>query len=556
MKTYTVHSEYKAQKNSVIDIIRLNNLIDINKYPVKDAWINVGGWQSWNPGFEVAPEKIQPSLTCHFIKGWNKYLVFPETSFRPSKNIVLGHFVIYLRWENFYLVFASVGNIYRTLPPVQFAVNRKDNSVTIEICDKGNKWKLNDITAEIEIFTASSYFECRDKLSEIFNSDYFGKIESLGKNPGGWESWYNHYSHINEKLILDDLETLTKTNNIISKGQYSSKIFQIDDGWEKALGDWNYRKDRFPNGLSPLISKIENEGYIPGLWIAPFIIDSRCQTAIDHPDWLLRAEKGNLVVAGYNPLWGKNGNFYCLDLSNDEVISYLDSLMDKIINEWGFRYIKLDFLYAGMLYGQYQNETAAYKIYSRAIKTLTEKNQTKDGKAVTYLGCGVPFELSFKYLPLSRIGCDTFEHWENKMLRLIKWNGRNEAYLNIKDTLGHAMWNKTIFACDPDVIFIRSENCSLSKEQKFLIAGINTLFGSQLMYSDDPGKAGPEEEKLTEEILDFINKYSEEEFGFEQKSEDVFKLFSRSGIYEGSINLKTSQFQIYKNKNDKIRSYN
>ena len=78
-------------------------------------------------------------------------------------------------------------------------------------------------------------------------------------------------------------------------------------------------------------------------------------------------------------------------------------------------------------------------------------------------------ELSFKHLPLSRIGCDTLEHWENKLLKKINWNGRNSAYLNLTDTIGHALTNKIIYSNDPDVIFIRNENCSLSKEEKLLI---------------------------------------------------------------------------------------
>ena len=106
-------------------------------------------------------------------------------------------------------------------------------------------------------------------------------------------------------------------------------------------------------------------------------------------------------------------------------------------------------------------------MYCRALKTITSRTTNLKGQEVFYLGCGLPFELSFKYLPLSRIGCDTQEKWKNPMLRLIKWNGRNEAYLNVKDTLGHAMWDKIIFANDPDVIFIRNNNCSLNKALKY-----------------------------------------------------------------------------------------
>ena len=446
MKSYTAHTNYHAETNSIIEKLRLSELVDIKEFDMSQAWINVGGWQSWNPGFEVAPGQQQPSLTNRLIKGWNNYLVFPNSAFKPNKNIVLGQFISYLRWGDFYLVFASVGNVSRVLPPVQFIFDRSQNTITIEICDKGNDWRRDDITAQIEIFTASSFFECKDKLREIFNSLHFAPISHLGKTPGGWESWYNHYANINEELILNDLEALTKTENVISKGSFSSRIFQIDDGWEQALGDWQPRTDHFANGLSPIVQKIEAADFIPGLWIAPFIIDARSKTATEHPDWLLRDSKQKLVTAGFNPLWGKHGNFYCLDLSRDDVIEHLNNLMKTVINEWGFRYIKLDFMYAGMLYGNYQTPTASYKIFNRAITTLTSRTKTKTGEPVAYLGCGIPFELSFKYTPLSRIGCDTYEHWVNKTARLLNWNGRNEAYLNLKDTLGHALWNNTVFA--------------------------------------------------------------------------------------------------------------
>ena len=535
MKTYTVHQDYLAKENSIIDIIHIDDFVDAKKYRVDNACINTGGWQSWNPCTDVRPGKKQLPLTCFGIKQWNSYLVFPESNYKPSNNCILGQFVSYLRWHDFYLVFASVGNVNGTLPPVQFIFNRKENTVSIEICDKGNEWKEGDITGRIEIFTADSYFDARDKLSSIFGNQHFKQLSHLGDNPGGWESWYNHYANINQNLVLEDLRKLSGTDNIISNGKYSSLIFQIDDGWEKALGDWKIREDRFPDGFADLTIQIENEHYIPGLWIAPFIIDSRSETATDHPDWLLHDNKGNLVPAGYNPLWGKDGTFYCLDLSRDDVIAHLDNVIDTAVNKWGFRYLKLDFLYAGMLYGNYAQKTASYKIYSRAIKTLTARTTTKSGSPVTYLGCGVPFELSFKYLPLSRIGCDTYEKWTNPLLRFIHWNGRNEAYLNVKDTLGHAMWNGTIFKNDPDVVFIREENCTLTDNQKYLIAGVGELFGSQFMYSDDPGKAGVAEKLMTQKILDFAEKYRNEDFGITQITDDFYKIYSKSGKYNGII---------------------
>lgn len=538
MLRYTAKENYSANSNSILDEINIQKYVDTSKYNLKNGWINVGGWQSWNPGFEIEPGKKQDSLKCHLIKGWNKYLIFPETEYAPSKNIVLGQFVTYIRWENFYLVFASIGNVNNLLPPVQFIFNRNKNTVLFEIYDKGNEWKTEDLQAEIKIFTAESYFECQKKLKEIFNCRQFDSIAHLGNSPSGWESWYNHYSNIDEKLILENLKALRASQNIISMGNFSSKIFQIDDGWEEALGDWYLRNDRFPNGFTNIVEKIDSAGYVPGLWLAPFIIDERSNTAKNHPEWILKDDKGNKVIAGFNPLWGKKGNFYCLDLTNEEVITHLSSLMERVINEWGFRYIKLDFLYAGMLYGSFKNKIPSYKAYTRAIEILTKIKETSDGKKVAYLGCGVPFEASFKYFPLTRIGCDTLEHWKNSKLRFINWNGRNEAYLNVKDTLGHALWNRTIFANDPDVIFIRENNCTLSKEEKKLIAFVNVMFGSQLMYSDDPGAGTSENEfNFTEEILDFYEAYKNENFGIRQISKDVYEIFNEAKTIKGLLDI-------------------
>ena len=71
MKTYTVHQDYFAKNNSIIDTLPLSAFVDSSKYNLADACINIGGWQSWNPCTEVMPGKKQLSLTCNFIKQWN-----------------------------------------------------------------------------------------------------------------------------------------------------------------------------------------------------------------------------------------------------------------------------------------------------------------------------------------------------------------------------------------------------------------------------------------------------------------------------------------------------
>ena len=529
MKEYFSKDNYLAKENTILDTIDLTPFLDSRK--IKDAFINVGAWQSWNPGFEIEPGKKQDSLKNFCIKNWNKWLVFPESKFKPSKKIVLSSFLSYLRFDNFYLLLMSVGNISNKLPPLQFIIDRKTAKVTLEIADKGKNWEKGELQAQIEIITASSFVNAKNTILA-----YFGR--QMQEKFLGWESWYNYYEKIDENKILSELNQINQSPNLIKlAGQEFpeyKKVFQIDDGWQISLGDWNCNTKLFPSGLKSLTQKIEENGYIPGIWCAPLIIDIRSKFAIEHPDYILRDKKGNLIKAGWNPRWGVNGIYYCLDLSHDGVQKHLKNLMNKIINEWGFRYIKLDFLFAGMLYGSFAKNNAAYENFHIVSKILTEIKKNNDGKDIYYLGCGMPMEMGFKNFPLSRIGCDTYEHWDNSFMRRIKWNGRASAYLNLKDTLGKALWNGTVFQCDPDVIFIRTNKCSLTLEEKKIIAFVNSVFGSQIMFSDNLNLT-TEEEKITLDILDVIKQYQKENFSIKYLGNDLYQVQSLN--YLGTIDL-------------------
>lgn len=566
MISYTSKTDYLAKRNTIVAELNIKELLKdnnsfseetISTFSASKAWINIGGWQSWNPGMEVEPGKKQLPLKCKIIKPFNEYLKFPGSKIKETRNIVIGHFITYLRWNDFYLCFASAGNINNTLPPVQYVINRKKNLIQIQLCDINKNWKKNELQAEIEIFTAKSYFELKEKLSDIFGSadsdsnkynPRFDQIQHLGKIAAGWESWYNHYSFINEKLIIEDLNSLKTTKNILNEGNFNNLVFQIDDGWEKGLGNWEIWEERFPSGLKNITDRIKNEGYIPGLWIAPFITDLRSPIIKQHPDWILKNHFDKPIASGFNPLWGaKFGkdqpgfpcSFYCLDLSIPEVISYLDSIIERTIENWGFRYLKLDFLYAGMINGKHKNGGASYQWYTKAVAFLTRRRENSKGEKITYLGCGAPFELSFKDFPLCRIGCDTYEHWENKLSKMLQISGRNSAWLNLTDTIGRAFWDKIVFANDPDVVFIRNDNCSLNKKQKLLIGTVAAIFGSQIMYSDDPAASNSEEElQLTREIVEIFEKYKNEEFSVKALKKNVYKVETKSGKYNGILNLE------------------
>ncbi len=528
---------------------------DFSSYNAQNFSFMGTGWQSWDAGWEVQPGEAYPKYRRALIPAFAKYIDVPCTpKEKYSPDFLQGKFIIYLRWGSRYLVIASAG---KNTAPVRYTINRADSSINCFVYAKNKTYQPCETVAKLCVFFAPNFFALKQCIFELFHDSRFDDLSFLGERCGGWESWYNHYNKIDQNLILEDLEALGKTENFIKLSyidQNKPVVFQIDDGWQQATGQWEINTERFPDGLKSVTDKIRAKGYVPGLWIAPFICDYRADFVQQHKDWLLRDKKGKPVPAGFNFAWGARGgkyqpakafNYFCWDLSKPEVIDFIDGLMEKLVNQWGFGYIKLDFLFAGMLDGAFTSGGAAFEHYKKAMEVLTRRKIAKDGSRVAYLGCGMPFEASYQYLPLSRIGTDTKEHWDSKDMKMLDFCGRPSAWINMKDTLGHAFWNGAVFCNDPDVIFVREENCSLNIEEKLTIALVNYIFAGQMMYSDDPAKfAGGGEAELNKKIVELYKNLEGVEFGLRNIEKDVYIIFSKDANYCGCINLSDAEFPV------------
>ncbi|MDA8426451.1 MAG: alpha-galactosidase, partial [Treponema sp.] len=313
-------------------------------------------------------------------------------------------------------------------------------------------------------------------------------------------------------------------------------VFQIDDGWERDIGDWEPDPVKFPHGMKALAEAVEDRGLIPGLWLAPLLATRTSSLAAEHPDWLLRDEAGRPLVAGWNPGW--DGRFFCLDLSLAAVEEHLAELFHHVVEDWGYRYIKLDFLYAGFLRGARRGGGAAFEQYDRIMRRLTALTMDSRGRSVAYLGCGAPFEPSFRHFPLMRIGADTRESWERPTLRLAGYPGRPAARVNLSHTLGRSLFDGTIFVSDPDVMFCRRVGMRLSENEKELIALVDFMLASQIMVSDgaedadDPGAAA-----FTARIVALFDRLAGRRYGAERIGRDLYRLFSEDGTVSGIANL-------------------
>jgi len=117
--------------------------------------------------------------------------------------------------------------------------------------------------------------------------------------------------------------------------------FVMDDGWfgqrkddHAGLGDWYVNKQKFPNGLKPLIDKVHALGMDFGLWVEPEMVNPNSDLYRQHPDWVLafpgrpRMEQRNQLV---------------LNLARPDVRAYVFGFLDKVLTENDIAFLKWDY---------------------------------------------------------------------------------------------------------------------------------------------------------------------------------------------------------------------
>ncbi|MCS7085535.1 MAG: alpha-galactosidase, partial [Bacteroidia bacterium] len=279
----------------------------------------------------------------------------------------------------------------------------------------------------------------------------------------GFTTWYNYYNRIDETLILRLVERWRGV---------PIDVFQIDDGWQRAVGDWR-ENDKFGGGMGRLARAIKDAGLRAGLWLAPFV----CAPGSEAFARLKRR-----VVAGYNPMWGGRLRpfFYRCDPDDDE----LRRLFDRVIDDWGFDFLKLDFLYAAALG---EAEKSRGERMNRAVERIAQAVSQR----ATILACGVPCHAVGPPFDFWRMGPDvgptpdfTLGRFLRVRERISTLNALRNAIVRTKLALDGRVGN------DPDVFILREYGHRLPDELRFSNFLVNVVCGDLVFCSDDPGRYG------------------------------------------------------------------
>jgi alpha-galactosidase len=118
------------------------------------------------------------------------------------------------------------------------------------------------------------------------------------------------------------------------------EIFVMDDGWfgqryhdRAGLGDWYVNKEKFPEGLAPLIRRVQELGMEFGIWVEPEMVNPDSDLYRAHPDWIYHFPNRPRSLAR---------NQSVLNVSRPDVQAYIVEFLDDLLSNNDIRFIKWD----------------------------------------------------------------------------------------------------------------------------------------------------------------------------------------------------------------------
>lgn len=500
-KSYEGNLDFKRE------ITILDYHVELEGIYNKDSKIYLNGWQTWTESREFSIDEIPQKLSSianFLLKTYGDY------TFTDYKNSFNSWSYSYTRLNDEYTLYG--------------ALKERDGFLRISHYPQQKKIKIvKDATGltkkEGSLSLAFGVFQGAESLVFDRYFSYLGFPIKEQSRVIGWTSWYNYYTNISEEIIMSNLKAFRDKEIPI-------EIFQIDDGYQRHVGDWLDIKDNFPNGMKYIADNIKDSGYKAGLWLAPFVCTKRSNIYKKHYNWVAKDKLGNPIKAGFTPLWG--GYFYLLDFYNEDFRKYLRTVFSTVFDKWQFDMVKLDFLYAITLL-KHQGKTKGEMMFE-AMDFLRELAGDK-----LILGCGVPLTAAYGITDFCRIGCDVGLSWEDKLLKLVNYRERVSTINSLVSTVGRRHLNKRVFLNDPDVFILREKNQKMSIGERKVLLYLNMLLGGLIFTSDHIGEYSDEEMSL---YLDSL-KYKDAKVLTVVEDENIYLEVDREGVTELFVfNLK------------------
>ncbi|CAM5646051.1 hypothetical protein SVIOM74S_06778 [Streptomyces violarus] len=237
---------------------------------LRHARVHEEGWQSWSPSgaYALGTAPYRPANANWATVCYRPGVTAPDGAFQGEGLLVLdpGDGSPVRLW--------AAAEPTREVPSIRLAV--RDGIAEVGADGLVKEWTGDDIQSVLG-----------DWASGL-------GIADPRPAPTVWCSWYEYFTEVTEDDIHENLRAMDTLDLPVD-------VVQIDDGYQRALGDWLTLSGRF-RSRAGIADKIRSRSRRAGIWTAPFLVDPASELAAEHPDWLVRDTAGGFAHAGRN--WG------------------------------------------------------------------------------------------------------------------------------------------------------------------------------------------------------------------------------------------------------------
>ena len=445
---------------------------------VSDEALSVPGVKAWLEGWQMAsPCGLRTADDCDFAfdPGYAKFAMAEPRDYvgKEAGRFRAEHMVSFLRPDGRVCLFGFVTGRERF---GHFRIKlAKDGLKELDIlcsCDNA----VIAPGAKVRAETLAVMYALSSEVQFNRFADAWAKRSAARRHhspPTGWCSWYYYFDKVSLKDVLANADWFAAHRR---DGFEKVEYIQLDDGYQSDLGDWLETNEKFPGGIPAFAAAVRQRGFKPALWVAPFLVGEHSRLLREHPDWVMRDEKGSITY----PFNWRTGRVAALDPTHPEATAHLERLFRKI-RAAGISYVKLDFCMVPVAsFGGRFHDSAVPR--AAALRRGYEAIRRGFGEDGFILGCTTPFGPVVGIVDAMRSSTDITPYWEPEKT----FYDEAPTVPNVcRNVIQHNYMNGRLWINDPDTLIVREDATKLTQSEVELWARAVRLVGGSLMLSDN-----------------------------------------------------------------------
>ena len=181
------------------------------------------------------------------------------------------------------------------------------------------------------VYSGDGFNGMSQEFHHLFTERLFPHQWAKRSRPILLNSWEMCYFDVSEDKLLQVIREASALG---------FELVVLDDGWfgrrnnsKSSLGDWSVNREKFPNGLTPLLDCAKENGIQFGMWFEPEMISPDSELMRAHPDWAAG-------FPGVSPLLGRSQ--LVLDLTRQDVQDFIVETLSDFLKTYPVSYIKWD----------------------------------------------------------------------------------------------------------------------------------------------------------------------------------------------------------------------